>query len=144
MRVKSFQDSKYQDKNIAPSNSFSADLERILYACPYLATRIVLAGLLVFYQPRNKQAVSFGNRLDKSSLVRACPLSNIIPMGQPNTPYHLCDMRSVQSKLAASCVQVSYFTTPLITHRIFLSEIEEAYRIFENKFYGVIKVAIMK
>ena len=30
--------------------------------------------------------VSLGNRLDKSSLARACSLSNIIPMGQPNTP----------------------------------------------------------
>lgn len=34
-------------------------------------------------------------------------------------------------------------TTPLITHRFPLSEIEEAYRIFENKLDGVIKVAIM-
>ena len=42
-------------KNIAPSNSYSTDLERVLYTCLYLATRIVLAGLLVFYQPRNKQ-----------------------------------------------------------------------------------------
>ena len=58
-----------------------ADLERILYTCPYLATRIVLAGLLVFYQPRNIQAVSLGNRLDKHITARACPLSNIIPMG---------------------------------------------------------------
>ena len=58
-----------------------ADLERILYTCLYLATRIVLAGLLVFYQPWNKQTVSLGNRLDKSSFTRACPLSNIIPMG---------------------------------------------------------------
>ena len=33
-------------------------------------------------------------------------------------------------------------TTPLITHRFALSEIEEAYRIFENKLDGVIKVAI--
>jgi threonine dehydrogenase-like Zn-dependent dehydrogenase len=33
-------------------------------------------------------------------------------------------------------------TTPLITHRYPLSEIEEAYRIFENKLDGVIKVAI--
>ena len=33
-------------------------------------------------------------------------------------------------------------TTPLITHRFSLSEIEEAYRIFENKSDGVIKVAI--
>lgn len=33
-------------------------------------------------------------------------------------------------------------TTPLITHRFSLNEIEEAYRIFENKLDGVIKVAI--
>ena len=33
-------------------------------------------------------------------------------------------------------------TTPLITHRFPLSEIEEAYRIFENRLDGVIKVAI--
>lgn len=33
-------------------------------------------------------------------------------------------------------------TTPLITHRFPLSQIEEAYRIFENKEDGVIKVAI--
>lgn len=33
-------------------------------------------------------------------------------------------------------------TTPLITHRFPLNEIEEAYRIFENKLEGVIKVAI--
>ena len=34
-------------------------------------------------------------------------------------------------------------TTPLITHRFPLGEIEEAYRIFENKLDGVIKVAIV-
>ena len=33
-------------------------------------------------------------------------------------------------------------TTPLITHRFPLSEIEEAYRIFENRLDGVVKVAI--
>ena len=33
-------------------------------------------------------------------------------------------------------------TTPLITHRFPLSRIEEAYRIFENKEEGVIKIAI--
>ena len=33
-------------------------------------------------------------------------------------------------------------TTPLITHRFPLSQIEEAYRIFENKADGVIKVAV--
>ena len=34
-------------------------------------------------------------------------------------------------------------TTPLITHRFPLSEIEEAYRIFEHKLDRVIKVAIV-
>ena len=34
-------------------------------------------------------------------------------------------------------------TTPLITHRFPLNEIEEAYRIFENKLDGVIKVGIV-
>lgn len=33
-------------------------------------------------------------------------------------------------------------TTPLITHRFPLKEIEEGYRVFENKLDGVIKVAI--
>lgn len=35
-------------------------------------------------------------------------------------------------------------TTPLITHRFPLNEIEEAYRIFENKEDGVIKIAVGK
>lgn len=33
-------------------------------------------------------------------------------------------------------------TTPLITHRFALSEIEEAYQVFENRLDGVIKIAI--
>ena len=33
-------------------------------------------------------------------------------------------------------------TTPLITHRFPLSEVEEAYRIFENRLDGVIKIAV--
>ena len=33
-------------------------------------------------------------------------------------------------------------TTPLITHRFKLEEIDEAYHIFENKLDGVIKIAI--
>lgn len=33
-------------------------------------------------------------------------------------------------------------TTPLITHRFPLKDIEKAYNIFENKLDGVIKVAI--
>ena len=47
----------YRVKNIAPSNKFSADLEWILYTCLYFATRVVLAGLLVFYQPRDKSII---------------------------------------------------------------------------------------
>ena len=35
-------------------------------------------------------------------------------------------------------------TTSLITHRFPLNEIEEAYRVFENKLDGGIKVAIYK
>ena len=35
-------------------------------------------------------------------------------------------------------------TTPLITHRFPLNKIEEAYRLFENRLDGVIKVAISK
>ena len=35
-------------------------------------------------------------------------------------------------------------TTPLITHRFPLEEIEEAYRIFENKLDGVVKVAVRR
>ena len=34
-------------------------------------------------------------------------------------------------------------TTPLITHRFPLSQIEEAYRIFEGKLDGVIKVGVI-
>ena len=34
-------------------------------------------------------------------------------------------------------------TTPLITHRYKLENIEEAYHLFENKLDGVIKVAVM-
>lgn len=37
---------KYRSKQ-----QFSANLERILYTCLNLATRIVLAGFFVFYQP---------------------------------------------------------------------------------------------
>ena len=33
-------------------------------------------------------------------------------------------------------------TTPLITHRYSLEDIEEAYRVFENKVDGVIKIAV--
>ena len=34
-------------------------------------------------------------------------------------------------------------TTPLITHRFKLEDIEEAYHIFENKPDGVIEIAII-
>lgn len=33
-------------------------------------------------------------------------------------------------------------TTPLITHRFALKDIEKAYEIFENKLDGVIKIAV--
>ena len=49
-----------------------------------------------------------------------------------------CDCEEVLRLIEA----VKIDTTPLITHHFPLSEIDEAYRIFENKSDGVIKVAI--
>ena len=50
-----------------------------------------------------------------------------------------CDCREILSLIQQGEID----TTPLITHRFPLSRIEEAYRIFENKLDGVIKVAIV-
>ena len=48
------------------------------------------------------------------------------------------------SSLVLSLIEVGKIdTTPLITHRFKLNEIEEAYRIFENKLDCVIKVAVI-
>ena len=49
-----------------------------------------------------------------------------------------CDCAEILSLIEAGKI----YTTPLITHRYKLKDIEEAYRIFENKLDGVIKVAI--
>ena len=49
-----------------------------------------------------------------------------------------CDCEEILRLIEAGKID----TTPLITHRFPLSEIEEAYRIFENRTDGVIKVAI--
>lgn len=49
-----------------------------------------------------------------------------------------CDCEEVLKLIAEGKID----TTPLITHRFPLSKIEEAYRIFENKEDGVIKIAI--
>ena len=50
-----------------------------------------------------------------------------------------CDCEEVLRLIEAGKID----TTPLITHRFPLSEIKEAYRIFENKLDGVIKVVII-
>lgn len=50
-----------------------------------------------------------------------------------------CDCDEVLSLIKEGKID----TTPLITHKYPLSEIEEAYRIFENKLDGVIKIAIV-
>ena len=47
------------------------------------------------------------------------------------------------AKILALIEQGKINTTPLITHRFALSDIEEAYHIFENKLDGVIKIAIV-
>ena len=49
-----------------------------------------------------------------------------------------CDCAEILRLIAQGKIN----TTPLITHHFPLSEIEEAYRIFENRLDGVIKVAI--
>lgn len=49
-----------------------------------------------------------------------------------------CDCAEILKLIAEGRID----TTPLITHRFPLNEIEEAYRIFENKLDGVIKIAV--
>ncbi len=49
-----------------------------------------------------------------------------------------CDCEEILRLIAQGKID----TTPLITHRFPLSEIEEAYRIFENRLDGVIKIAV--
>jgi threonine dehydrogenase-like Zn-dependent dehydrogenase len=49
-----------------------------------------------------------------------------------------CDCTEILALIEAGKID----TTPLITHRYKLADIEEAYRIFENKLDGVIKIAI--
>ena len=49
-----------------------------------------------------------------------------------------CDCEEVLSLIEQGEID----TTPLITHRFPLDQIEEAYRVFENKEDGVIKIAI--
>ena len=49
-----------------------------------------------------------------------------------------CDCAEILSLIEAGKID----TTPLITHRYKLADIAEAYRLFENKLDGVIKVAI--
>ena len=49
-----------------------------------------------------------------------------------------CDCAEILRLIEAGKID----TTPLITHRFPLTKIEEAYRVFENRLAGVIKVAI--
>lgn len=49
-----------------------------------------------------------------------------------------CDCAEILSLIEAGLID----TTPLITRRFHLSEIDKAYHIFENKLDGVIKIAI--
>ena len=49
-----------------------------------------------------------------------------------------CDCEEILKLISDGLID----TTPLISHRFKLSEVEEAYRVFENRLDGVIKVAI--
>ncbi len=50
-----------------------------------------------------------------------------------------CDCEEILRLIAEGQID----TTPLITHRFPLSEIEKAYHVFENRLDGVIKVAVI-
>ena len=49
-----------------------------------------------------------------------------------------CDCAEILSLIEQGMID----TTPLITHRYSLEDIEEAYKVFENKVEGVIKIAV--
>ena len=49
-----------------------------------------------------------------------------------------CDCAEILSLIEKGLID----TTPLITHRYSLEEIKEAYRVFENREDGVIKIAV--
>lgn len=49
-----------------------------------------------------------------------------------------CDCEAILRLIAEGKID----TTPLITHRFPLSQIDEAYRVFENRLDGVVKIAI--
>lgn len=49
-----------------------------------------------------------------------------------------CDCAEILSLIEQGKIDA----TPLITHRFPLGKIEEAYRVFENRLDGVIKIAI--
>ena len=49
-----------------------------------------------------------------------------------------CDCAEILSLIEQGKID----TTPLITHRYRLEDIEEAYHLFENKLDGVIKIAV--
>ncbi len=49
-----------------------------------------------------------------------------------------CDCAELLSLIEQGLID----TTPLITHRYSLEDIEEAYKVFENREDGVIKVAV--
>ena len=49
-----------------------------------------------------------------------------------------CDCAAILSLIEQGMID----TTPLITHRYSLEDIEEAYKVFENKVDGVIKIAV--
>ena len=54
-------------------------------------------------------------------------------------------MSFIEAKIAKEGLQFyegKIDTTPLITHRFKLADIEKAYRIFENRLDGVIKIEI--
>ena len=57
-------------------------------------------------------------------------------------PFQGTAFTTLCSEILSLIEQGKIDTTPLITHRFSLSHIEEAYRVFENRLDGVIKIAV--
>ena len=88
-----------------------------------------------------REISGFGDALDYLDSNPLPPVLSVIPDPRWQNPEGAAELLA-KLENEPGIEQGKLDTTPLITHRFPLSEIEEAYRIFENRLDGVIKVAI--